>query len=103
MFYCQITANWSHISEFSDVFFSVKLCNRVFQQAGPFLATSEQSNRETENSDHFFSLLSSVIPSFYTTLRKTLSCQVSRRPGERKCEGGMKQQDLKEQQERIDG
>jgi hypothetical protein len=39
----------------------------LFQQAGPFLVTSKQSYRETENRDHFFSLLYSVIPSFYTT------------------------------------
>jgi hypothetical protein len=36
----------------------------------PFLATSEQSNRETENRDHFFSLLSSVNPPFMLRIER---------------------------------
>jgi Resolvase, N terminal domain len=42
----------------------------LFQQPGPFFVTSKRSNRESENRDHFFNLHASVMPSFYTTLRK---------------------------------
>jgi hypothetical protein len=36
----------------------------------PFLGTSEQSDLKPENRDHFYILFYSVIPSFYTSLRK---------------------------------
>jgi len=49
--------------------FWLKVINRgIFQQAAPFLETSEQSDLKPENRDHFYILFYSVIPSFYTPL-----------------------------------
>ena len=50
-----------------------------------------------------FPLESDVLGNGPASFGKTLYCQVPRRPGERKSEGEMKQHELKEHQERIDG